>query len=73
MALTLKRQKQPLVNFANSEQFEKSLKPQKETRSEYAVLNDPFELRPFENQVKCGQCDKSLSVKLMVQDIRSEL
>ena len=68
-----KRKQQPLMNFSNVEQYDKTFKPEKETRNEHVLLNDPFEPRPFENQVKCGSCEKSLSVKLMVQDIRSEL
>jgi hypothetical protein len=71
--LAQKRKQQPLVNFASSEQYDKTFKPQRDNRNEHTILADPFEFRPFENQVKCGQCEKSLSVKLMVQDIRSEL
>ena len=47
--LAQKRKQQPLVNFASSEQYDKTYKPQRENRNEHTILSDPFEQRPFEN------------------------
>ena len=38
-------------------------KTQKDMRAEAEILADPFETRPFENQVKCQFCHKPYSVK----------
>lgn len=60
-------------NIYNSELQVNTQQNKKEERAEAQVLSDPFCTIPYEHQVRCSICPKSLSVQVNIKMFRNEL